>query len=131
MRKRYSRRRSLRAPGFDYATPEWYFVTICTHGMRYRFGSVIDQTMDDEIRVTVIATGLADSGRRSRRDDRESRPDNVTPIRAEQREPKEIEDLTDATAPPVAKGDDFLSPFEEEYDVPAFIRRARTEEQIG
>ena len=95
------------------------------------FGSVIDQTMDDEIRVTVIATGLADSGRRSRRDDRESRPDNVTPIRAAQREPKEIEDLTDATAPPVAKGDDFLSPFEEEYDVPAFIRRARTEEQIG
>ncbi|MFQ5515711.1 MAG: cell division protein FtsZ [Myxococcota bacterium] len=95
------------------------------------FGSVINPQLDEEVRVTVIATGLAGAARRSRREEPSARLDNVTPLRPQRREEAGLEDLTDLTSPPVARSEDFLSPFEEEYDVPAFIRRARHEEQIG
>ena len=33
-------RKANRIPGYDYATPNYYFVTICTHEMQCLFGSV-------------------------------------------------------------------------------------------
>lgn len=38
-------RRSVRLPGYDYATPGAYFVTIVTQGRLYLFGSVVDDNM--------------------------------------------------------------------------------------
>jgi cell division protein FtsZ len=96
------------------------------------FGSVIEPDLEDEVRVTVIATGLSESGRRRRRDPAEGSLDNVTLLRPPQKEEMGIEDLAEATAPPLQRADEFLSPFDDELDVPAFIRRARQEsERIG
>ena len=39
------RRNSLRLPHHDYASPGAYFVTVCTHGGRFLFGSVREETM--------------------------------------------------------------------------------------
>jgi REP element-mobilizing transposase RayT len=39
------RRRSIRLPGFDYARPGSYFVTVCTHRRELLFGEVIDGQM--------------------------------------------------------------------------------------
>lgn len=94
------------------------------------FGSVIQPELKDEIRVTVIATGLSEPTARARRAAEERRaPANVTPIRPPLREDSSMEELAEATAPATVESGsgDFLSPFEEEYDVPAFIRRARQE----
>ncbi len=104
------------------------------------FGSVIQEGLEDEIKVTVIATGLVDPSRQSRRLAAEAvrtGTDNVTPLRPPDR--NEIEhghDLTDATFIRASESpgtDDLLSPFEDEYDVPAFMRRAGRDstEQVG
>jgi putative transposase len=42
---RMNRRRPLRLPGYDYAQPGAYFVTICTHGHIALFGTIADGTM--------------------------------------------------------------------------------------
>ncbi|MCL1921876.1 MAG: transposase [Kiritimatiellaeota bacterium] len=34
-------RQSIRLKGWDYATPGWYFVTMCAHGMRCVFGTIV------------------------------------------------------------------------------------------
>jgi cell division protein FtsZ len=93
------------------------------------FGSVIQEGLDDEIKVTVIATGLVDPTRERRRHKSESAlVDNVTPLRPPDR--SEIEsstDLTEATFSTAVESnasDELLSPFDDEYDVPAFIRRS-------
>lgn len=39
------RRSSLRAEGFDYSTPGYYFVTICVQNKQHRFGKVVDGQM--------------------------------------------------------------------------------------
>jgi cell division protein FtsZ len=94
------------------------------------FGSVIQPDMDDEVRVTVIATGLTDPTRERQM------PvlDNVTPLRPPLRDDVASERLADATpgrgpqpAARAERSDDLFSPFEDELDVPAFIRRARQE----
>jgi REP element-mobilizing transposase RayT len=36
------RRRSIRLPDYDYASPGWYFVTICEHRRRPLFGTITD-----------------------------------------------------------------------------------------
>ena len=89
------------------------------------FGSVIQDDLEDEIRITVIATGLSEPGP-ARRPVEGDALANVTPIRPPLREETTPEALTEATMPS-AEGSDFISPFDEEYDVPAFIRRARHE----
>lgn len=106
------------------------------------FGSVIQEGLEDELKVTVIATGLVDPSRQSRRLAAEAvavqatGTDNVTPLRPPDR--NEIEhgnDLTDFTFDSTRSSgtDDLLSPFENEYDVPAFMRKAGKEstEQVG
>ena len=102
------------------------------------FGSVIQEGMDDEVKVTVIATGLVDPTRRRERTERILANDNVTPLRPPDRvEIESTDDLTDATfAAPVDEpdSDELLSPFDDEYDVPAFMRRNgkySSTEQIG
>jgi len=111
------------------------------------FGAVIDESLPEgEMRVTVIATGL--DGDRMRRG-REAHEDlgNVTPLRREERAPASAERAEHAEAAPEqttllegpagtagASGpagpsaprrahDDWVSPFEDELDVPTFIRR--------
>ena len=37
--ERFPRRKSPRIPGYDYATPNYYFITICTHEKRCIFWS--------------------------------------------------------------------------------------------
>jgi cell division protein FtsZ len=117
------------------------------------FGAVIDDTMPEgEIRVTVIATGLDDERMRRGRDSdlglddrnkvtrlrREPVPAERAPISAERVERVErVERSERAPAPsqpeqpsmlePLpessARSEDWLSPFEDELDVPTFLRR--------
>ncbi|NRA06671.1 MAG: cell division protein FtsZ [Myxococcales bacterium] len=110
------------------------------------FGAVIDESMSrGEIRVTVIATGLQGDplgrGAKRQRED----PLNVMPLRPAPA-PERISTLPAARSAPAAKGEsptakptpaaarreagrdggasDFISPFEDELDVPAFLRRS-------
>ncbi|RIL06729.1 MAG: cell division protein FtsZ [Proteobacteria bacterium] len=124
------------------------------------FGAVIDEQMDAEVRVTVIATGLDDGriGRGRDRDVRDTRGErgtefgNVRPLRresAEARDPMPAAEFVDEVearelaAPPRETGrgaapvrsepaqeqlDGFDSPFEDEYDEPAFLRRKKRDE---
>ncbi len=111
------------------------------------FGAVIDEhAPDGEVRVTVIATGLDDE--RQRLGDRGAQRETLAPMGSMDHEP---------SAPPIAARPDlapqpsaelaplrgrepasaedmagtgteeFLSPFEDELDVPAFLRRRRGE----
>jgi cell division protein FtsZ len=101
------------------------------------FGAVIDESLpEDELRVTVIATGLEDGRARRgrgaervatedlgnvrvlRRSDAPSAPAaeaEAEPVRAEAPEP---------TPEPDARGEDWMSPFDDELDVPTFLRRS-------
>jgi cell division protein FtsZ len=64
------------------------------------FGAVIDETMGDEVRVTVIGTGFDHRpGRTARRDSRASRPDRGPSISERQRSTLEISD-DDIDVPP-------------------------------
>jgi cell division protein FtsZ len=93
------------------------------------FGSVIQDGLDDEIRVTVIATGLSEPLRgRARAQVEPGDLSNVTPIRPPLEEGDMAEALTDLT-PPAGNGEDFISPFkeEEDRDVPAFLRKTKQE----
>ncbi len=95
------------------------------------FGSVIQEGLEDEIKVTVIATGLCDPARRRRRRDPEPH-DNVTPLHPPVRNDLEAsgeqDGMLDRT---LGSGEDldgdFMSPFpeEENLEVPAFLRRGR------
>jgi len=38
-------RRSLRLKGYDYASPGWYYVTICTHDRNFLFGEIVESQM--------------------------------------------------------------------------------------
>jgi cell division protein FtsZ len=119
------------------------------------FGAVIDETMKPgELRVTVIATGLQGDHARvgSERSERDVRPrapaESVyaQPIRREQpapapapraEAPASARHVEAAPAPvqrqaaPVvqiheaAQVPEFVSPFEDEYDTPAFLRKRR------
>jgi cell division protein FtsZ len=100
------------------------------------FGSVIDEGMGDALRVTVIATGLTDPQRIRHRERAEAEADNVTHLRPPLREEASPETLMDATLPaelepggrPAEMQEDgFVSPFNDELDVPAFIRRHKNE----
>ncbi len=106
------------------------------------FGAVIDESMKDgEMRVTVIATGLDGSRLRRGRDAESAERGNVMPLRrespplaaspvssAEARQgptQAEFEELTRPAPrqPAAAEREGWLSPFEDELDVPTFIRR--------
>ncbi len=117
------------------------------------FGAVIDESMDeDEVRVTVIATGLEDErlGRRPEQEDGFTDLANVTPLRRDPEPPGdrapaahtqyaplgEAPPQAPAPAVPSAPGvpaahlsDDFVSPFEDELDVPTFLRRKSDDEE--
>jgi cell division protein FtsZ len=106
------------------------------------FGAVIDERMEQagEMRVTVIATGLDDGriGRGREREEREFTP-NVRPIRRDEgaRAPApvavepvaeadvavEVEDWSGELAPAAPRDESFASPFDDEFDTPAFIRK--------
>jgi len=122
------------------------------------FGAVVDETMgDDEVRVTVIATGLEGvesrtrppRGRRNMDDEGRARmpaQDNVTSLhreagaetgapaaQADSSLAAEAIDLdldplpvsADEMAQATASAGEFTSPFEDELDTPAFLRRAQ------
>jgi cell division protein FtsZ len=106
------------------------------------FGAVVDDSMPEgEMRVTVIATGLVDDRMRRGRDDVSLRDrSNVTPLR---REPAVVEHVpvsAEALAPPPQaaapepapprpqRSEDWLSPFEDELDVPTFLRKRGDED---
>jgi cell division protein FtsZ len=133
------------------------------------FGAVIDETMDDdEVRVTVIATGLEGLESRTRPPRRRSyedeivqapltAPDNVTSLRPEpeiaqpvasqsvdreyvaqpERPAEQTIDMdlvpipvsADEMAQAEASAGEFTSPFEDELDTPAFLRRRQTERE--
>jgi cell division protein FtsZ len=108
------------------------------------FGAVIDEGMPEgEMRVTVIATGLGDNRPRRRAPEApvESRS-NVMVLRREAPSPMAAPAASaeragssegqlelsgsqreSAREPRRRGGDDFVSPFEDELDVPTFIRR--------
>jgi len=41
----YSKRKHTRLDAWDYSSPWWYFVTICTTDMRRLFGKIVNETM--------------------------------------------------------------------------------------
>jgi cell division protein FtsZ len=109
------------------------------------FGAVIDETMKPgELRVTVIATGLGDE-RATKGTERAARassaPSETAYVQAIRREAplaappaasaREAEPAPPARQTPVvaihdpAAAPEFVSPYEDEYDVPAFLRRRR------
>jgi cell division protein FtsZ len=115
------------------------------------FGAVIDEQMPDgEMRVTVIATGLDDARvRRSPDLGQRTEPHaNVTPLRPESiSASSQVETLTPAASresqpsqaefrelapsqtplrpePGSEKGADWVSPFDDELDIPTFLRRS-------
>jgi len=117
------------------------------------FGAVIDEAVPEgEMRVTVIATGL-DGGRmrRGRGDEgrtTERSSGNVMPLRreapapiverapaAEQPQVPTQAEFSELVEPPSQKpeqrlrSEDFVSPFEDELDVPTFIRRGQDDDE--
>jgi cell division protein FtsZ len=108
------------------------------------FGAVIDEeTPQGEIRVTVIATGLDDGRGRRTRDDapaqdtfRRGPLETEAPAAVEVMPPPvareefpvqaELEESL-PSAEEVAGKEEFLSPFEDELDVPTFLRRGKKE----
>jgi len=103
------------------------------------FGAVIDESLpEDELRVTVIATGLEDGrARRGRGAERASAEDmdNVRVLRRSEDAPSsapaaevEVEPArAEAPAPApesAVQGEDWMSPFDDELDVPTFLRRS-------
>lgn len=48
--KERRRRDSLRFPSWDYTSPAWYFITICTKNRQTFFGDILD----DEVRLSVM-----------------------------------------------------------------------------
>jgi cell division protein FtsZ len=115
------------------------------------FGAVIDDKIaPGEIRVTVIATGLDDDRARVG-DDRERERDRRERGREPERDRGSVAELRplrreapvavpppaarEAAPPPAApqrsaaepKAEDFVSPFEDELDIPTFLRRRREE----
>jgi cell division protein FtsZ len=113
------------------------------------FGAVIDESVaPGEIRVTVIATGLDDDRvrvgddrdrdrERTRERDRERERGSVAELRPLRRDAPPAPAARDTAAPPAAplreapgaeaRDADFVSPFEDELDVPTFLRRRREE----
>jgi cell division protein FtsZ len=115
------------------------------------FGAVIDDKIaPGEIRVTVIATGLDDDRvrigddrdrdrdrrERGREPERERDRGSVAELRPLRREapaaapPPAAREAAPPPAPPPrteAKAEDFVSPFEDELDIPTFLRRRREE----
>ena len=97
---------------------------------RVKFGAVIDETMGDEIRITVIATGFDEHNRRptpisfspvedTPRPLINPEPATPEPVRPEIRKPlfspKPVEPV------PMQQSDD--EPSDDELDIPAFIRK--------
>jgi cell division protein FtsZ len=122
------------------------------------FGAVIDESVPEgELRVTVIATGLeGERVRREREQRREVAVEDVAKVTPLRREPVPVERaplsaerpdygvVAEQTSmlPPArphpapaphptraAQGDDWMSPFEDELDVPTFLRRRNTEDE--
>jgi cell division protein FtsZ len=116
------------------------------------FGAVIDDKIaPGEIRVTVIATGLDDDrarvgddrDRSERGRDRGREPERergsvaeLRPLRREAPAAAPPPAAREAAPPPAApqqrsaapeKAEDFVSPFEDELDIPTFLRRRREE----
>jgi cell division protein FtsZ len=96
------------------------------------FGSVVKEDLDEEIKITVIATGLCDPSRSRRA--RPEHGDNVTPLHPPTRagidETGSTVELVEKTVGSDVDPDEiFLSPFpeEENLEVPAFLRRGRHE----
>ncbi|MBW2241449.1 MAG: cell division protein FtsZ [Deltaproteobacteria bacterium] len=108
------------------------------------FGAVIDETVSEgEIRVTVIATGLDDG--RVRVGERTPARESLTELRpldmpaaaaADVAAPPPAAELTTEAVPLVTEPlrpaaeqgtspDEFVSPFEDELDVPTFLRKRR------
>jgi len=108
------------------------------------FGAVIDESVaEGEIRVTVIATGLEDSRQRVGEDSRSRSLEPLAalrPLRPEAPPQGAPEPAPAAAAAPLATpapaplrpsaqemaaSGEFVSPFADELDVPAFLRRRR------
>jgi len=95
------------------------------------YGQVIDESMDEELRITVIATGLLQPGRQPAKESTGYLSNADTPLRRPQEilpetgEPADFAGAEVETSP-AAEGEaaEQLAPtFDEELDVPAFIRR--------
>jgi cell division protein FtsZ len=112
------------------------------------FGAVIDENMGEgEMRVTVIATGLDDQRVRRGRSDETFAEDGANVMRlrpepapmmssppapaAEERAAPVQAEFSDPMEPPLlsleggaTESGDFISPFDDELDVPTFLRRS-------
>ena len=78
------------------------------------FGAVIDETLNDEIRITVIATGFETEGHEEKAPVSRQTPVRQTPEKVEAEMPKES-----------VKEEKVEEEEEEDLDIPVFLRRTR------
>ncbi len=91
------------------------------------FGSVIDPTLDDEVMVTVIATGFSDASEKPEFNHAEvaaTKPTGAKEIEEESVKDKSALSVVSSIKPErKLSGRIDLSEFEDELDIPAFLRR--------
>ena len=96
----------------------------------------MQQMPEGEMRVTVIATGLVDDRIGGGRDVTETRVDDRSNVTQLRREPPPLEPPSvsaeqplpppePASQPQPAASAEFISPFEDELDVPTFLRNPK------
>jgi cell division protein FtsZ len=109
------------------------------------FGSVIDERLGDEVKITVIATGFQAQSERSRQLARTPAPVEVRreqpvrtmppplPVEAKQKEPIRLQPVAAPVTAPVRQPVSvrreppvFKPADEDQYDIPAFLRRGGT-----
>ena len=80
------------------------------------FGATIDDSMVDQIKITVVATGFDESTRRLR--------DLTQPITVKQPQSK-VAQVDETELPPTPPSDEEIPPEGDKYDIPAFLRQGR------
>ena len=88
------------------------------------FGSVIDEAMNDKIKVTIIATGFSSTKDRAQRSSKEEKTEEKTDINKKlDIFEKEISEDKKEAVPDKFPDDDFVSMDDDYLDVPTFLRK--------
>jgi cell division protein FtsZ len=81
------------------------------------FGATIDESMVDQVKITVIATGFDETKKRLRELSGRSYQTIAQPMQSR------VTQTSNQAPPPPLPKDDELPPEEDEFDIPAFLRQ--------
>ncbi|MDP3998550.1 MAG: cell division protein FtsZ [bacterium] len=79
------------------------------------FGATIDDSMVDQIKITVVATGFDETARRMR--------DLTQPLSSMQQPQQQAGQSDDDTGTPTSSSGEDLPPEHDQFDIPAFLRQ--------